>query len=69
MLKKIVGRQYFMEWIPEKVLQSYVVENFFEFQEVFQKLFEQEIDYVRYNKSIDRYPDLFFVLKDKREIP
>lgn len=58
-----------MEWIPEKVLQRYVVENFSEFQGVFQKLFDQEIDYVRYNKPMDRYPDLFFVLKDKREIP
>ena len=58
-----------MEWIPEKVLQRYVLENYQQFQEEFQKLFNAKISYVRYNQPIDRFPDLFFVLEDKREIP
>lgn len=58
-----------MEWIPEKVLQRYVLENYQEFQQEFEKLFNSKISYVRYNQPIDRYPDLFFVLEDRREIP
>ncbi len=54
-----------MEWIPEKVLQRFVLEEF----QIFQKYFDVKISYVRYNQPMDRYPDLYFVLEDKREIP
>ena len=54
-----------MEWIPEKVLQRYVKEN----PHLFQDHFDAKISYVRFNQPFDRYPDLYFVLEDKREIP
>ena len=54
-----------MEWVPEKVLQRFVLEEY----KIFQKYFNAKISYVRYNQPIDRYPDLYFVLEDKREIP
>ena len=58
-----------MEWIPEKVLQQYILENYRLFQDVFQTRFNSRIAYVRTNKPIDRYPDLYFVLENKQEIP
>lgn len=58
-----------MEWIPEKVLQRFVKENPQLFQQYFLDRFNSKISYIRYNIPIDRYPDLFFVLEDKREIP
>jgi hypothetical protein len=58
-----------MEWIPEKVLQRYVVENFQKFQDEFQNRFNSKINYARHNKPIDKYPDIYFVLEDKQEIP
>ena len=58
-----------MEWIPEKVLQRYVVKNFQKFQEEFQNRFNSKINYARHNKPIDKYPDIYFVLEDKQEIP
>ncbi len=54
-----------MEWVPEKVLQRFVLEEY----QIFQKYFDTKISHVRYNQPIDRYPDLYFVLEDKREIP
>jgi len=58
-----------MEWIPEKVLQRYVVENFHKFQEEVENRFNTKISYARHNKPIDKYPDIYFVLEDKQEIP
>ena len=54
-----------MEGVPEKVLQRFVLEEY----KIFQKYFDAKISYVRYNQPIDTYPDLYFVLEDKREIP
>ncbi len=52
-----------MEWIPERVLQKYVKDN----KEKFAKYFEGEITSVIWNN--DRYPDLTFVIDDKKQIP
>ena len=54
-----------MLYIPEIVLQEFVKEKF----QIFQKHFEKKILYVRNNTPRDKYPDLYFVLEDKTEIP
>lgn len=56
-----------MDWIPEKVLQRYVVENFHRFQDEFYTKFNAKISYARHNKPVDKYPDVYFVLEDKQE--
>jgi len=52
-----------MEWIPERVLQRYVLEN----KEKFAKYFDGKITHVDWND--DRYPDLTFIIDENRKIP
>jgi len=58
-----------MDAVPEIVLQRYVKDKFQQFQPFFQKHYNAKIDYVRSNVPEDKFPDLYFVLEDKREIP
>lgn len=58
-----------MKLVPEIILQRYVQDKFDQFQKIFEKLFDSRISYVRQNIPEDKFPDLYFVLEDKREIP
>jgi hypothetical protein len=58
-----------MKLVPEVILQRYIQDQFEQFQSTFVKLFDSRISHVRRNKPEDAFPDLYFVLEDKREIP
>ena len=58
-----------MKLVPEIILQRYIQDKFEQFQNIFEKLFDSRISYVRRNVPEDKFPDLFFVLENKREIP
>ena len=58
-----------MKLVPEVILHRYIQDKFEQFQETFEKLFDSRISYVRRNVPEDKFPDLYFVLEDKREIP
>ena len=59
-----------MDAVPEIVLQRYIKDKFQQFQSYFQKHYNAKISYVRSNPiKEDKFPDLYFVLEDKREIP
>ena len=58
-----------MKLVPEVILQRYIQDKFDQFQNTFEKLFDSRISYVRRNVPEDKFPDLYFVLEDKREIP
>ena len=58
-----------MDAVPEIVLQRYILDKFPQFQSYFQKYYNAKISYVRSNQPEDKFPDLYFVLEDKREIP
>ena len=54
-----------MEWIPEKVLQKYVRDN----PDHFKKIFDGKIPRIEFNRILDNYPDLTFVIDNKITIP
>lgn len=54
-----------MEWIPEKVLQKYVKDN----PEHFKNIFDGKIPRIEFNRIMDKYPDLIFVIDNKITIP
>ncbi len=58
-----------MKLVPEVILQRYIQDKFDQFQNTFEKLFDSRISYVRRNVHEDKFPDLYFVLEDKRKIP
>lgn len=58
-----------MQNIHEIILQTYVKDNFREFDDEFFQLFQSNIDSVRFNSPKDKFPDLFFTLKNGKEIP
>ena len=58
-----------LKLVPEIILQRYIQDQFDQFQNTFEKLFDSRISYVRRNVPEDKFPDLYFVLEDKREIP
>lgn len=58
-----------MREIPEFTLQSYIKSQFPEFDKDFVKLFGSSIESVAFNHPKDKFPDLFFTLKNGVEIP
>lgn len=58
-----------MREIPEINLQNYIKSNFKEFDKDFTILFDSPIESVAFNHPKDRFPDLFFTLKNGEEIP
>ncbi len=58
-----------MKLVPEVILQRYIQDDFEQFQNIFEKLFDSKISHVRRNIPEDKFPDLYFVLENKREIP
>lgn len=54
-----------MEWIPEKVLQKYVRDN----PEHFKEIFDGKIPWIEFNRILDKYPDLVFIIDNKITIP
>lgn len=58
-----------MKEIPEITLQNYIKFNYQEFDLDFLRLFNSPIESVSFNHPKDRFPDLFFTLKNGEEIP
>jgi len=51
-----------LKLVPEIILQRYIQDQFDQFQNTFEKLFDSRISYVRRNVPEDKFPDLYFVL-------
>ena len=58
-------RKLGVEWIPEKVLQKYVRDN----PEHFKNFFDGKIPRIEFNRIMDNYPDLTFIIDNKITIP
>ena len=58
------------QWFEEKVLQRYLKESYQDYQSWFETEYSEKIIGVEYNpKGLDRYPDLYGILKSGKRIP
>ena len=58
------------QWFNEIVLQRYLKESYDEYQSWFESEYSEKIVSVEYNpKGLDKYPDLYGILKSGKRIP